>query len=65
MFVDHSNISKFLNRLLGMDVLLQNALFKYFNDTMTAVILRAKRHGEFDLGILGKSIYFTTVLDIY
>jgi hypothetical protein len=53
MCSDHSNISKFLNRLLGIEVSVQNALFKYFNDTMTAVILRAKRHGEFDLGILG------------
>lgn len=51
---DYNNISKFLNRILGMPVNLQNRLFKYFTDTLTAVITQAKRTGRFDMGILGK-----------
>lgn len=49
---DYNNISKFLNRILGIEVELQNALFKYFTDTLAAVILQAKRNGRWDLGIL-------------
>lgn len=51
---DYNNISKFLNRILGMPVELQNRLFKYFTDTLTAIIGQAKKMGRFDLGILGK-----------
>ncbi|XP_016979998.1 protein strawberry notch isoform X2 [Drosophila rhopaloa] len=49
---DYNNISKFLNRILGCPVDLQNRLFKYFTDTMTAIIQQAKRGGRFDLGIV-------------
>ena len=49
---DYSNISKFLNRILGMPVDLQNRLFKYFTDTLHAIINQAKRTGRFDMGIL-------------
>lgn len=52
---DHGNINKFLNRLLGLEVHLQNALFSYFNDTMEAVIKRAKRTGKYDSGIIDLS----------
>lgn len=51
---DYNNISKFLNRILGMPVELQNRLFKYFTDTLAAIIEQAKKRGRFDLGILGK-----------
>lgn len=57
-FSDYNNISKFLNRILGMEVALQNAMFKYFSDTLTAIILDAKRSGRWDMGILGKSSFF-------
>lgn len=50
---DYNNISKFLNRILGMPVDLQNRLFKYFTDTLEANIGQAKKQGRFDLGILG------------
>lgn len=53
---DYNNISKFLNRILGMPVDLQNRLFKYFTDTLNATISAAKKTGRFDLGILGKKI---------
>ncbi|XP_058978487.1 protein strawberry notch [Musca domestica] len=49
---DYNNISKFLNRILGMPVDLQNRLFKYFTDTLTAIINQARKNGRFDLGIL-------------
>ncbi|EDS41324.1 conserved hypothetical protein [Culex quinquefasciatus] len=49
---DYNNISKFLNRILGMPVELQNRLFKYFTDTLVAIIDQAKKRGRFDLGIL-------------
>lgn len=52
---DYNNISKFLNRILGMPVELQNRLFKYFTDTLNAIIVQAKKMGRFDLGILGKN----------
>ena len=49
---DFSQINRFLNRLLGCPVLLQNAIFQFFSDVMAAVILEAKRNGRWDLGIL-------------
>ncbi|CAG5124588.1 unnamed protein product [Candidula unifasciata] len=49
---DFNNISKFLNRILGMKVAVQNALFKYFTENLTAVILEAKRTGRWDMGIM-------------
>ncbi|KYB27027.1 protein strawberry notch isoform X3 [Tribolium castaneum] len=49
---DYNNMSKFLNRILGMPVELQNRLFRYFTDTLEAIITQAKRSGRFDLGIL-------------
>ncbi|XP_076453245.1 protein strawberry notch homolog 1-like isoform X2 [Babylonia areolata] len=49
---EYNNISKFLNRLLGMPTDLQNALFDYFNSSLSAIILEAKRSGRWDMGIL-------------
>lgn len=49
---DYNNIGKFLNRILGMEVHQQNALFQYFADTLTAVIHNAKKNGRYDMGIL-------------
>ncbi|XP_064461172.1 protein strawberry notch homolog 1-like isoform X2 [Ornithodoros turicata] len=49
---DYNNMSKFLNRILGIDVELQNAMFKYFTDTLDAIISEAKKTGRYDLGIL-------------
>lgn len=56
---DYNSMSKFLNRILGMPVELQNRLFKYFTDTLAAIISKAKKVGGFDLGILGKRIVIT------
>ncbi|XP_018901680.2 protein strawberry notch isoform X2 [Bemisia tabaci] len=49
---DYNNMSKFLNRILGLPVELQNRLFKYFTDVLEYIIRQAKRAGRFDLGIL-------------
>jgi len=43
-----------VNRILGMPVDLQNRLFKYFTDTLNAIITQAKKSGRFDMGILGE-----------
>lgn len=51
---DYYSIPKFLNRILGMKVELQNRTFKYLMDTMEAVVEHAKKLGRYDLGILGK-----------
>lgn len=53
---DYNNMSKFLNRILGMPVDLQNRLFKYFTDTLNEIIKQAKKTGRFDLGILGTDL---------
>lgn len=60
---DYNNIGKFLNRILGMEVHQQNALFQYFSDTLAAVIQEAKRNGRYDMGILGKAqLSFSTLM---
>ncbi|XP_071551704.1 protein strawberry notch homolog 1 isoform X1 [Panulirus ornatus] len=53
---DYNNMSKFLNRILGMPVELQNRLFKYFTDTLAAIVNQAKRTGKYDMGILDLGI---------
>lgn len=51
---DRTDIAKFLNRILGLPVKLQNQLFKYFTDTMEAKIEDAKKMGTYDMGIMGE-----------
>lgn len=54
-FSDYTNISRFLNRILGIEVELQNRLFAYFTKTLSVVVQQAKRSGGWDEGILGKT----------
>ena len=54
--LDCTNISRFLNRILGMTVSLQNNLFQYFTDTLSEIIKEAKRSGRWDEGIVGNNI---------
>ncbi len=49
---DAATMSRFLNRILGLPVRLQNKLFAYFSDTLAAVMVQAKRTGKLDAGIL-------------
>jgi len=48
----YNDMSKFLNRILGMPVRQQNLLFKYFTDTLNSIIDTAKKTGRYDQGIL-------------
>ena len=52
--VDYTKVSRFLNRILGLSVGSQNALFTYFMETMNTIIKEAKRSGRWDEGILGE-----------
>lgn len=47
-----TQVSHFLNRLLGMKVRVQNALFKMFSEYMEKLIARHKVNGQYDAGIL-------------
>ncbi|CAF0734648.1 unnamed protein product [Adineta steineri] len=49
---DHNSMSRFLNRILGIRVQMQNLLFRFFSDVLNAVIVDARRSGSWDLGIL-------------
>lgn len=48
------SITKFLNRILGLEVHKQNALFQYFSDTFDHLIAMDKKEGRYDMGILGE-----------
>ncbi|CAN0133163.1 unnamed protein product [Lampetra fluviatilis] len=45
-------LAKFLNRILGMEVTKQNAIFQYFIETFEVTIDAAKKEGKYDMGIL-------------
>jgi len=62
--IDYNNISKFLNRILGIEVELQNKLFRYFTDTLTTVIFEQKRRGAWDMGILGRFAMLIYILNL-
>lgn len=49
-------MSRFLNRILGIPIDLQNKLFEHFCDTLDEIIAREKKAGKFDMGILGAKI---------
>lgn len=49
---DYTNMSRFLNRILGVEVELQNLLFAYFMKTLSVVVQQAKSSGRWDEGIL-------------
>ena len=55
----HNDMSKFLNRILGMKVEKQNLLFRYFADTLNAIINQAKRSGKYDqVYLLSITLFF-------
>lgn len=47
------SITKFLNRILGLEVHKQNHLFQYFTDNFDYLIEKDKKEGKYDMGILG------------
>lgn len=48
---DYSNVPKFLNRLLGLPLSLQNPLFSYFTQNLREVLIVFKKQNKFDRGI--------------
>ena len=61
----YNEMSKFLNRILGMHVEKQNLLFKYFSDTLAAIIQQAKRSGRYDqVWLLGLEIALLNTLPV-
>ncbi len=56
-----SNVARFLNRLLGMNLNRQKFMFLYFMSSLDNVVLAAKNAGTYDVGIktlTGNSIEF-------
>ena len=56
-----SNVARFLNRLLGMNLNRQKFMFLYFMSSLDNVVLTAKNAGTYDVGIktlTGNSIKF-------
>ena len=51
---EYNNIHKVLNRLLSMDVEIQQAIFEYFHRHVQVVAQQARLSGEFDQGVLGE-----------
>lgn len=52
-FSPDCSITKFLNRILGLEVHKQNYLFQYFTDNFDYLIEKDKKEGKYDMGILG------------
>lgn len=53
IFIPDCSITKFLNRILGLEVHKQNHLFQYFTDNFDYLIEKDKKEGKYDMGILG------------
>ncbi|KAK3094762.1 hypothetical protein FSP39_005887 [Pinctada imbricata] len=49
---DQGDVSKFLNRILGLSVLRQNLMFKYFTECMRMTVHNAKQEGRYNEGML-------------
>ena len=61
----YNEMSKFLNRILGMHVEKQNLLFKYFSDTLAAIIQQAKRSGRYDQVMTWKMTFYACIYKNY
>ncbi|XP_034667121.1 protein strawberry notch homolog 1 [Drosophila subobscura] len=61
---DCNNITKFLNRILGCRVEIQNAIFKFFLGNMYSLITQMKRTGRYDLGILDLDAHGASVTSV-
>ncbi|ESO98738.1 hypothetical protein LOTGIDRAFT_231151 [Lottia gigantea] len=49
---DAGDVSKFLNRILGLAVEKQNLIFNYFTEAMKVIIKNAKKEGRYNEGML-------------
>ena len=57
--IESQSVTKFLNRILGLSVEMQNLIFSYFFESMKSLISRAKRDGRYCEGVVdvrGRSI---------
>lgn len=54
--IPSTKVYRFLNRILGMKVALQNEIYDMVMQELESVINREKRAGRYDMGIKGKSI---------
>uniref|UniRef100_A0AAR2KBN3 Protein strawberry notch homolog 2 n=1 Tax=Pygocentrus nattereri TaxID=42514 RepID=A0AAR2KBN3_PYGNA len=57
-------ITKFLNRILGLEVHQQNSLFQYFTDNFDYLIEKDKKEGKYDMGILGKQLVLLSGISV-
>ncbi|XP_002137508.2 protein strawberry notch-like [Drosophila pseudoobscura] len=58
---DSSNVDRFINRLRGCCVEMQNVIFKFFIDNMYGSIAQMKRSGRFNIGILDLTAHQVSV----
>ncbi|XP_071949493.1 uncharacterized protein [Antedon mediterranea] len=49
---DTGDVGKFLNRILGLAVDMQNLIFRYFSESLQAVIAAAKKEGRYNEGLV-------------
>lgn len=61
---ESATIPKFLNRLLGLPVHAQNALFQYFSDIVAELVAQAKHDGTYDMGIMGEFLFWKNLSGI-
>ncbi|XP_033638096.1 protein FORGETTER 1-like [Asterias rubens] len=52
IYKDSRDVSKFLNRILGLRVEKQNLIFNYFYECLQAVIATAKKEGKYTEGLV-------------
>lgn len=64
-FFPDCSITKFLNRILGLEVHKQNYLFQYFTDNFDYLIEKDKKEGKYDMGILGLVATFNGNINSY
>jgi hypothetical protein len=62
---DMGNVSKFLNRLLGLPLDDQKMLFTYFTETFDAIVAKAKSSGTWDEGLVALRAESIKVIDGY
>uniref|UniRef100_A0A8C1JNB8 Protein strawberry notch homolog 2 n=1 Tax=Cyprinus carpio TaxID=7962 RepID=A0A8C1JNB8_CYPCA len=63
-YIPDCSITKFLNRILGMEVHHQNSLFQYFTDNFDYLINKDKKEGKYDMGILGECVSEINVISV-
>lgn len=55
--IECSNVTTFLNRILGCTIEIQNALFRFFVNNLKSLMLQTRRKGQLDLGVLDLDVH--------